>query len=133
MREIDWNLRPGEVYYLTLRAEQELFAISSYSAMRYIVGSAIGSALARYPVTLHAATVRSADVELRFSVTKQQIFNVRPFLEHLVNAAEETVVQVYPDAPKRLFCSIEIVPRPRNGSLQKDRVYPETSPEYPDP
>ena len=108
MKEIDWNLRPGEVYHLTLRAEKELFSISPYTAMQYILGTAIGSALARYPITLHGASMQSADVELRFSVTEQQLANVRPFLKELINGAEETVAHVYPDAPQRLFYGIQL-------------------------
>ncbi|MCP4198567.1 MAG: hypothetical protein GY762_15585 [Proteobacteria bacterium] len=108
MSEIDWNLRPGHVYHLILRAEEELFSSPPLSAIRHIVGSSVAMALRSYPINLHCAGASATDLELLFSVTEKQCPHVRSFFEKLIETAEEAIGQFYPDAPERLFCNIRI-------------------------
>ena len=108
MSKIDWNLRPREVYHLTLRAEEELFSHPPLSAIRHIVGSSMATALTCHPINLHCAGASATDLELLFSVSEKQRSHVRSFFEKLIETTEEAVAQFYPDAPERLFCNIHI-------------------------
>ena len=108
MSELNWNLKPGKVYHLTLRAEQELFSLQPLAVVRHILGSSLAVALTRHPINLHCAGASATDLELLFSVTEQQRAHVRAFLEKLIHTAEEATMQFYPDAPERLFCGMYI-------------------------
>jgi hypothetical protein len=122
MSEIDWSLKPGEVYHLILRTETELFSYPPLSAIRHIVGSSVALALRSYPINLHCAGASSTDLELLFSVTEEQRSHVRSFFEKLIHTAEEAVGQFYPDAPERLFCNINISCCRSNGEANRRRT-----------
>jgi hypothetical protein len=122
MSEIDWSLKPGEVYHLTLRTEKELFSHPPLSAIRHIIGSSVAMALRSYPINLHCAGASSTDLELLFSVTQEQRSHVRAFFEKLIHTTEEAVGQFYPDAPERLFCNIHIVCCRSDGEANRRRT-----------